>query len=120
MSDKKTLVLGASTNPTRYSYLATEMLVKRGIPVLLVGSRSGEIFGQTIHTQWPDDAVDTITLYVGSGNQNIFYDKIVSSSAKRVIFNPGTENFELAEKCSKAGIEPVFACTLVLLTTGQY
>jgi len=118
---KKTLVLGASTNPSRYSFLATEMLTKRDIPVVLVGNKAGKIFGNEIQTEWPtDDDIDTITLYVASRNQDIFYHKILSSHAKRIIFNPGTENVELAQKCADAGIEPVLACTLVLLSTNQY
>jgi predicted CoA-binding protein len=64
--------------------------------------------------------VDTITLYVGPQHQSEYFDYIVKTKPKRIIFNPGTENQELEELAEKNGIETMDACTLVLLSTGQY
>jgi predicted CoA-binding protein len=64
--------------------------------------------------------VDTITLYIGPGVQSGYYDYIIKTNPKRVIFNPGTENAELEEVLRTHGIVPIEACTLVLLATGQY
>ena len=118
---KKTLILGASTNSARYSYLVANKLVRKGYPIVNVGRKVGEVAGvpiepaETIHTD-----IDTITLYVGPSNQASYYDYILKTNPKRVIFNPGAENPELSEKLKEAGIEPVEACTLVMLNTGQY
>ena len=118
---KKTLILGASTNSARYSYLVANKLVRKGYPIVNVGRKVGEVAGveiqpaDTIHTD-----IDTITLYVGPKNQAIYYDYILNTKPKRVIFNPGTENQELQEKLNAAGIETLEACTLVMLNTGQY
>ncbi len=118
---KKTLILGASTNSARYSYLVANKLVRKGYPIVNVGRKVGEVAGvaiepaEKIHTD-----IDTITLYVGPKNQEPYYDYILNTKPKRVIFNPGSENPELAAKLRAEGIEPVEACTLVMLNTGQY
>ncbi len=118
---KKTLILGASTNPSRYSYLAAKRLVSHGHPIINVGLKAGEVAGvaiekpELIHTD-----LDTITLYLGPQNQPEYYDYIIKSKPKRIIFNPGTENPELEELAEANGIECTEACTLVLLSTGQY
>lgn len=118
---KKTLILGASTNPARYSYLVANKLVRKGYPIVNVGRKVGEVAGVAIEpaTNIHHD-IDTITLYVGPQNQAPYYDYILNTKPKRVIFNPGAENPELMEKLDKQGVETVNACTLVMLNTGQY
>lgn len=118
---KKTLILGASTNSARYSYLVANKLVRKGYPIVNVGRKNGEVAGvaiepaEVIHTD-----VDTITMYVGPKNQEPYYDYILATNPHRVIFNPGSENPELIAKLNERGIEVVEACTLVMLNTGQY
>jgi predicted CoA-binding protein len=118
---KKTLVIGASGNPTRYSNLALRQLLSHGQPVVALGKRSGQVEGVPIVTEQPEDKdFDTVTLYLNAANQKAYYDYILSLHPARIIFNPGAENPELAEKAASAGIQPLEACTLVLLSTGQY
>lgn len=121
MAHKKTLVIGASANPERYSYLATERLAKYGHPVIALGSKAGNIRGTEIQTtpQAFED-IDTVTLYLNPVNQQAYYDYIISLHPKRVIFNPGTENEAFAELLHANHIPSMEACTLVLLSTGQY
>lgn len=121
MTDKKTIVLGASTNPNRYSFLAANKLLDHGHSVHLIGNKKGEIKGNEIkqNLDIPGD-VDTITLYLGPQNQPGYYDYILDVNPKRVIFNPGTWNPDLVEKLKENQIEAVEACTLVLLSTDQY
>jgi hypothetical protein len=52
--------------------------------------------------------------------QKEYYDYIIELKPKRVIFNPGTENIELAQLLAQANIDWENACTLVLLSTNQY
>ena len=121
MTGKKTLVLGASTNPSRYSYLAINRLGAHHHPVVAVGLRQGKVGDVNIVTGQPqEEAVDTVTLYLNPNNQKPYYDYILSLHPKRIIFNPGTENDELEDLARKNGITPVEACTLVLLSVGQY
>jgi predicted CoA-binding protein len=120
--NKKTLVLGASPNPERYAYKATKMLSEHNHSVFPVGLREGTIRGHTILTNTPKiEDIDTITLYVGPKNQPGYYDYILNEiSPKRIIFNPGTENEELEKRAQKKGIQTEIACTLVLLSIGNY
>ncbi len=119
---KKTLVLGASPNPTRYAYLATQMLNEYGHPVIPFGLRSGVIDGVPIVNELPANTenIDTVTLYLAPDNQSPYYDYIIEAKPQRVVFNPGTENPEFEQKLLDAGITPLEACTLVLLRTGNY
>jgi predicted CoA-binding protein len=119
--NKKTVVLGASPNPARYSYLAVNRLKAHGHDVIAIGNRNGKIHQvDVIKGQPPENNVDTITLYLNANNQKQYYDYILSLHPKRIIFNPGAENQELTKLAKKNNIEPIEACTLVLLSTGQY
>jgi len=122
MSDKKkTVVLGASPNPDRYSFLAVNRLTAHGHPVVAIGKRAAQIGDIPISTDHPSqEDVDTVTLYMNPGNQKEYYDYIIGLHPKRIIFNPGTENDELAKMAEDKGIDTLEACTLVLLSTGQY
>jgi uncharacterized protein len=118
---KKTVVIGASENPERYAYRATVMLDRYNHEVVPVGLKEGHINDVKILKGHPPISdVDTVTLYVGPQNQASWIDYIISLKPKRVIFNPGTENDEFEEKLIKNKIEPVIACTLVMLSVGTY
>lgn len=120
-SGKKTVVLGASANPSRYSYLAVKRLTATNHPVVAIGKRKGEIGTVPIETDHVAlEGVDTVTLYLNPMNQTEYYDYIFSLKPKRIIFNPGTENDELITKAKNSGIEPVIGCTLVMLAAGMY
>ena len=117
----RTVVLGASPNPARYSFSAVRQLMQHGFTPIPVGLRSGEIDGLEIITERPElENIDTVTLYVGPDHQPGLYDYIFKLNPRRIIFNPGTENAELAKLAQKRGIETTYACSLVLLSTGQY
>ncbi len=121
--NKKTVIIGASPNPSRYAFLAADMLTSYGHEIVPIGIRKGEVSGKTILDlrQKPEiDDVDTVTLYIGPRNQPEWYDYILSLKPRRVIFNPGTENDELIKMLSKSGIETLEACTLVMLRSRQY
>lgn len=117
----KTVVIGASSNTNRYSNMAVRKLKKYGHPVEAVGLRNGEIDGVAIQKGQPEiDGAHTVTMYVGARNQPPLYDYILSLKPQRVIFNPGAENPELEEKLQNQGVEVIEACTLVMLSTGDY
>ena len=119
--NKPTVIIGASPNEERYSYKATMRLKKHGHTVFPVGLREGKIEGETVLTNKPQlKDIDTVTLYVGAQNQPAWYDYILSLQPKRLIFNPGAENKELFDIASSKGIECLEACTLVMLSIGNY
>jgi len=118
---KKTLVLGASPNSGRYSYLAIERLRNFNHPVVGIGKKTGKVADIEIVTDQPKmEGVDTVTIYMNASNQKQYYEYILSLHPRRIIFNPGAENNELDQLAFKSGIKTQEACTLVLLTTGQY
>ncbi|GAB2532383.1 CoA-binding protein [Spirosoma aerophilum] len=118
---KKTVIVGATEKSGRYANLAAYSLLRHGHDIELIGSREGEIEGRPIQTGQPELVdVDTVTLYVGPQNQPPLYDYIKSLKPKRVIFNPGTENPDFERQLQAEGIEPLEACTLVMLSTGTY
>lgn len=119
---KKTLVIGAAPNPERYAYKAAKMLAAHGHEAVLYGLKKGDIDGNVILNEWPQhiDGLDTVTLYIGPDKQPPMYDKILGLRPKRIIFNPGTENEEFVKLAQSQGVETDYACTLVLLSTGQY
>lgn len=118
---KKTLVIGASENPDRYSYKAINALVSHHHDVVAIGLREGHVAGVSFDSEKQNfENIDTVTLYVGPQNQPEYYSYIIGLHPRRVIFNPGTENPEFISKLESAGIYPEIACTLVLLSTGQY
>ncbi|WP_372744720.1 CoA-binding protein [Lutibacter sp.] len=118
---KKTLVLGASENPNRYSNIAIKRLLNKGIEVVAVGLREGLVEGVKIenHKKIFTD-IDTVTMYLSAKNQVEYYSYILSLKPKRVIFNPGTENEEFEEILAKNSIAFENSCTLVLLSLDSY
>lgn len=120
---KKTIVIGASPEPSRFSNLACRMLSDAGIEFVPVGIKRGDIDGKKIldlRDKPVIDQVHTVTLYLSPKNQAEWYSYILGLYPKRIIFNPGTENMEFAEIANTKGIETEFACNLVLLRTGQF
>jgi uncharacterized protein len=120
---KKTVILGASNNPSRYAYVAARMFAERKIPFVPVGIKKGQLFGEEIldlRLKPIIEDVHTVTLYLGPDNQVEWYDYILSMNPKRIIFNPGTENHGFMKMAKEKGIEVCPACNLVLLSTGQF
>ncbi|MGQ0740340.1 MAG: CoA-binding protein [Bacteroidota bacterium] len=121
MTPKKTLVLGASDNPSRYSFLAIQRLRSHGHPVVAVGRKNTKVADVSVGTEQESFTdIDTVTLYLNPQHQQQYYDYILSLHPKRVIFNPGAENEELAQLAKQKGIVTKEACTLVMLSTNQY
>ncbi len=120
---KKTVIIGATTNQSRYAWLAARMLNEYQHEIVPVGIKDGEVFGKEILDIFEKPAVKdvhTVTLYIGPAKQPEHYEYILSLKPKRIIFNPGTENDELIRMARANGIEAVEGCTLVMLRSGQF
>ena len=120
---RKTVIIGATPNPTRYAYMAAERLTNHQEEFVPVGIKKGELFGREIldiRTQPEIEEVDTVTMYLNPRNQQEWEEYILSLKPKRIIFNPGTENSSLIQKAQDQGIETENACTLVMLGSGVY
>lgn len=120
---KKTVIIGATTNPSRYAYIAAGMLTEYKHEIVPIGIKKGAVYGiqiLSINDRPVLKDVDTVTLYIGPQHQPEHYEYILSLKPKRIIFNPGTENEEFEKLIEEAGSEALEACTLVLLRSGQY
>jgi uncharacterized protein len=120
--EKVTLVLGASPNPDRFVYKAIRILQRRNMPVIAVGRRDIDLGSLKIRKGMPVDVgvVHTISLYMNAKNQKEYYNYILSLHPKRIIFNPGTTNPELADLARKEGIEVVDDCMVFMLQTSKF
>jgi len=118
---KKTLVIGASLKTERYSNKAINSLTNKNIEVVAIGLRKGTVAGVSIDKENINyNNIHTVTLYLKPERQEEYYKYIIGLQPKRVIFNPGTENFDFIKLLKENGIESEIACTLVLLSTNQY
>ncbi|HKK81908.1 MAG TPA: CoA-binding protein [Prolixibacteraceae bacterium] len=118
---KKTLIIGASTKPQRYSYKAAQKLTAHNHPIEMIGRKEDILFDIPIKTDKIEiDNLHTVTLYLSPKFQVEYYNYILSLNPKRVIFNPGTENPEFQQLLSENNIDFENACTLVLLATNSY
>lgn len=120
---KKTLVVGATANSSRYAFLAARMLNEYGHEFVPIGIKKETVLGKEIlnlREKPPIDGIDTITLYIGPQNQPEWYDYLLSLKPKRIIFNPGTENDEFEKMAEAKNVEVVEGCTLVMLRSNQF
>lgn len=116
------LVLGASTNPTRYSYKAVLWLRDAGYRVLAVGKTKGKIGTVEIINHVPEQIENlyAVSIYLNPKNQTEYVNQVINLKPKKVIFNPLAENKAFADLLTKSSIEPIEACTLVMLKTGEF
>ena len=120
--EKVTLVLGASSNPDRFAYKAIISLQRRKIPIIAIGRRETQVGNLKISKGIPVDTgrVHTVAMYMNENHQKEYHDFLLSLKPKRIIFNPGTSNSELAILAREQGIEVVEDCLLVMLSTGRF
>ena len=120
---KKTVIVGATPNTSRYAFMAAERLTGHQHKIVPIGIKKGKVFGESILPicEYPQiNDVDTITLYLGPRHQPEYYEYLLGLNPARIIFNPGTENKEFMAMARKRGIEVVSGCTLVMLGVGNY
>ena len=122
MTNWNTAVIGVTPNANRYAFKAVTELTAHNYPVTALGFRTGEVAGNPIILDWPEqiESLKVISMYIGPARQPDFYDYIINLHPTKVIFNPGTENEEFYKLLSENGIQYEEACTLVLLSTGVY
>lgn len=115
-------VIGASDNPERYSNMAVKLLKEKGHSVFPVHQRIKTVEGLAVYPSIKDvtQAVDTVSLYVAADISDALGEDILVRKPRRIIFNPGAENSQLAVRARQQGVIVQEACTLVLLRTNQF
>lgn len=120
---KKTLIVGASLKPDRYSNIAIKRLIANGHEVKAIGIKNGNVLGVRIETGLPsfdEFKIDIVSLYLNAKRQKMYYDYLISQNPQKVIFNPGTENMEFVKLLKENDIDYEIACTLTLISTNQF
>ena len=121
MLKTKVAVIGASTDPSRYSFLCIKRLVERGFQVEAIGKSNGSVKGIQIQNGKPHlNNIHTVTIYISPENQKDMQEYILSLNPKRIIFNPGSENTSFAKTAINNKIEVTEKCTLVMLSIGNF
>ncbi|OUU49439.1 MAG: CoA-binding protein [Flavobacteriaceae bacterium TMED68] len=121
MVNLKTLVIGASTNPIRYSYKLVSMLKSKNIPVVPMGPNQGKIESiEIVSPLKPQENIHTVSFYIRPILQEKYFDFVINLEPKRVLFNPGTENYRFNKLLDEKNIFWENSCSLVLLSTNQY
>ena len=115
-------ILGASNNPSRYSYKAQRKLKEHGHTIYPVSLHDDKIQGVTSYSSLRDidQTIDTVTVYINPAHLELVVDDILVLHPRRVIFNPGSESETEIKRLEAAGINVEAACTLVLLATNQF
>jgi predicted CoA-binding protein len=101
--------------------MAVQRLEAAGHQVIALGLHAGKIGKVPIYDKIEDwGSIDTVTMYLNPYHQQGYYRYLIELKPERVIFNPGSENFELEALLVDKGIKCLNACTLVMLSTGQF
>jgi predicted CoA-binding protein len=119
---KNVVVLGATPKEDRYANIAMQRLQRHGYRPIPVNPAFEEILGERCYRSIADvpQPIDTVTMYVGAARSTPLIPEIVAAKPRRIVFNPGAENAELASEAEKNGIEMVEGCTLVMLGAGTF
>ena len=115
-------IVGASNNPEKYSYQAVMLLRAKEHAVFPVHNSIKEIDGIKVYASVKDipSPVDTVSLYVSKEISSRLAGAIFTKKPRRIIFNPGAENYYLESRAAAKGIITLNACTLVMLRTNQF
>jgi predicted CoA-binding protein len=115
-------VLGASPKAERYAYRAMQMLREYGHRPVPINPYFAEVLGEKCYRSIADlpQKVDTATLYLGKARSDPLINELLDANPRRIIFNPGAENDDLADRARDRGIEVVENCTLVMLASGTF
>jgi predicted CoA-binding protein len=122
MKKETVAVIGASPKADRFANRAMLMLREHGHDAVPVNPAFAEILDAKCYPTISDipTRIDTATLYLRKSHSDLIAQQILKAQPRRIIFNPGAENRDLAEQAEKQGIETIEGCTLVMLRAGTF
>ena len=102
---KTTLIIGASPKSTSYANMAMHALESADHPTILYNPLGRQIDDRKVFTDLNEieDDIDTITVYVRPSRLETIVQDLIQLKAKRIIFNPGTEEW-LHLRCKYAHV----------------
>lgn len=119
---KRVAIVGASDNPERYSCKAFTRLQENGYAVIPVHPVLSKIEKVDVVSSLEKitKPVYAVTLYVRPHTGEQYIEQLIALHPQKIIMNPGTESDTIENRCTEAGITVQRACTLVLLSSGQF
>jgi len=112
----RVMIIGASTDPTKFGYKAVRAYLSQGHDVLPVNPRADTILGQTVY---PDVAavpgpIDRATLYLPPAvGLTVLDDLAARGDIPELWLNPGSESPELVAKAKQLNLNPIQACSII-------
>ena len=118
----KVALVGASDKEDRFAYKAFKELTAAGHRVFLIHPKLVSVEGASVYKDLSElpERPESITLYVSAAASTPLAQVIINTGAKRVIFNPGTENPPLEAELKAAGLSVIHDCTLMMLDGGRF
>jgi predicted CoA-binding protein len=115
-------IIGASEKKNRFAHKAMTALMEHGHDVRLVNPFKETIDGYQCFKSVTEikEKINTITLYVNATRFRDHIEEVIQVKPERVIMNPGTEDADMEKILEEAGINVCRACTLVLLSSGEF
>ncbi len=102
-------MVGVSNNPMRPSFEITRYLIRARFNVIPVNPRSAELFGRKCY---PDllsipEPIDVVDIFRNPDAVSALVEQVIQKKARCVWMQPGTENFEAAERAMSAGLKVI-------------
>lgn len=110
------VILGASDNPQRPSFMADKILRTRGYQTLPIDTRHPGELSKDFAVQGDK----TVAIFVKPAQQRKYYDYLLSLNPTRIIFNPGTENEELKQLADRKQIKVLNGCTISMFLNSLF
>jgi len=114
-------VVGASTNPQRYSHQAVLRFAARGYTVWPVHPSGLEVAGHACFRSLAGlpGIPDVVTMYVNPAIGAGMAAEVAACRPRLVILNPGADGEPVASALRALGLHVLPACSLVLLAQGD-
>ncbi len=111
-------IVGASTDPTKYSNKAVLAYKQQGYEVYPVNPKGGTLHGLKVYrrlAEVPRRPLDRVSVYVPPEVTLQVLDEVAQVGTRQLWLNPGSESPQVLEKARSLGLEPVVACSILAL-----
>jgi len=114
----RVMVIGASTDPSKYGNKAVRAYLTQGHEVLPVNPNAGEVEGVEAFASVTDvpGPIDRATVYLPPNKGMAVLDDLAArDDVGELWLNPGSESPELVDRAKQLGLEPIQACSIMAI-----
>ncbi len=109
-------IVGASTDPAKYSNKAVRAYVQQGYEVYPVNPKGGTLHGLRVYRslrEVPRRPLDRVSVYVPPEVTLQILDEVAEVGTRELWLNPGSESPQVLQKARQLGLEPIVACSIL-------